>query len=80
MFLINKAICQANDCNVVGESWYGGNESGLDVHHLTYENRGNERFDDLALLCRYHHELFHNDHRKIDTTFDAGGSDKLNSE
>jgi hypothetical protein len=68
IFLINKAICQANSCNVVGESWYGGSESGLDVHHLSYENRGNERFDDLALLCRYHHELVHSSQGEKETS------------
>lgn len=61
MFLINKAICQYNDCNIIGESWYGGSESGLEVHHLTYLNRGNERFDDLVLLCTRHHELIHSE-------------------
>jgi 5-methylcytosine-specific restriction endonuclease McrA len=65
MFLINKAICQAADCYVVGESWYGGSESGLDVHHLTYANRGNERFEDLALLCRQHHEYLHSNNNEV---------------
>jgi len=59
MFLINRAICQANDCYVIGESWYGGSESGLDVHHQRYENLGNERYDDLTLLCRNHHADIH---------------------
>lgn len=59
IMLISKAVCRAKSCNIVSESWYGGAESELDVHHLTYVNRGNERFDDLALLCRYHHELIH---------------------
>ncbi len=69
MFLINKAICQADECNVIGESWYGSSESGLDVHHLSYSNRGNERFDDLALLCRYHHKLTHNEQRDNERTY-----------
>jgi hypothetical protein len=57
--LIRRAVCQAKACDMVDESWYGGTESELDVHHLTYSNRGNERYDDLALLCRYHHGLVH---------------------
>lgn len=76
IFLINKAICQANDCNVVGESWYGGSESGLDVHHLSYENRGNERFDDLALLCRHHHKLIHSGRNENDTSVDSVDNNK----
>jgi 5-methylcytosine-specific restriction endonuclease McrA len=78
IFLINKAVCQADDCNVVGESWYGGSESGLDVHHLSYENRGNERFEDLTLLCKQHHELSHN--TRIETSPDGEESNNSFSE
>ena len=59
ILLISKAVCQAKECNMVGESWYGGNESEVEVHHLDYSNIGNERFEDLALLCKYHHGLLH---------------------
>ncbi len=31
----------------------------LDVHHRTYERRGNELFTDLIVLCRNCHSLFH---------------------
>lgn len=31
----------------------------LDVHHRTYERRGEELFKDLIVLCRGCHELFH---------------------
>ena len=31
----------------------------LNVHHRTYERVGNERSDDLTVLCRLCHELFH---------------------
>lgn len=31
----------------------------LDVHHRTYENRGNEERGDLTVLCRDCHERFH---------------------
>jgi hypothetical protein len=59
ILLISKAVCQAKECNTIGESWYGGSESEVEVHHLDYSNIGNERFNDLALLCRYHHGLLH---------------------
>jgi hypothetical protein len=36
------------------------NASGpLDVHHRTYDRRGDERADDLTVLCRQCHGLFH---------------------
>ncbi len=50
---------------MVGESWYGGNESDLEIHHLDYSNRGNERFDDLAVLCKRHHELIHQNLKEL---------------
>lgn len=31
----------------------------LDVHHRTYERLGNERPEDLTVLCRRCHDLFH---------------------
>lgn len=31
----------------------------LDVHHRTYERRGDEYYKDLLLLCRTCHEIFH---------------------
>lgn len=34
-------------------------EESLDVHHLTYENIGNESFDDVAYLCRTCHKVVH---------------------
>ena len=36
------------------------NSSGfLHVHHRTYENRGDERLEDLAVLCEDCHKLYH---------------------
>ena len=35
----------------------------LDVHHNTYERLGHEADDDLFVLCRSCHDLFHNDGR-----------------
>lgn len=31
----------------------------LHIHHLTYENRGNEQLEDLAVLCRLCHFQIH---------------------
>lgn len=57
MILINGASCQAESCSAMGENWYGGGwESDLNVHHLSYKNKGNEKYEDLELLCKVHHE------------------------
>lgn len=32
---------------------------GLDVHHLTYENRGHEPLEDLEVLCFHCHAVEH---------------------
>jgi len=36
-----------------------GSKAKLQIHHLTYENWGNEEPDDLIILCGYHHCLEH---------------------
>lgn len=36
----------------------------LDVHHRTYERIGNERPEDLTVLCRGCHELYHESRRR----------------
>jgi 5-methylcytosine-specific restriction endonuclease McrA len=33
--------------------------TSLDVHHRTYERFGHEDVDDLTVLCRTCHDLFH---------------------
>lgn len=58
--LIHKAVCQEQSCYAMGESWYMDNwEADLHVHHLTYDNKGNERYTDIVLLCSKHHEQWH---------------------
>jgi len=60
MLLIHRAICQAQPHFIVGESWYGGGwETDLHVHHLNYEHLGNERYEDLMLLCEEHYYAWH---------------------
>ncbi len=36
-----------------------GSNKRLNVHHLTYRNIGNERPEDLMVLCYYHHKWIH---------------------
>lgn len=36
-----------------------GRTDTLDVHHVTYARFGDERLEDLTVLCRFHHDLFH---------------------
>jgi 5-methylcytosine-specific restriction endonuclease McrA len=44
------------------------NASGvqLNVHHRTYERRGNEYYKDLLALCRNCHEIFHREGKLAD--------------
>lgn len=44
-----------------------GSESSLVVHHLTYDNhlREHEHPEDLITLCKYCHNEFHEDERKL---------------
>jgi 5-methylcytosine-specific restriction endonuclease McrA len=37
----------------------GTSDTTLDVHHNSYENYGDEKPQDLVVLCRACHELFH---------------------
>jgi hypothetical protein len=59
MMLIHRASCQAKGHYELFESWYFGWEPEIDVHHLHYQNKGNERYSDLVLLCKEHHKLWH---------------------
>lgn len=34
-------------------------KDNLDIHHISYENVGNESLDDLVTVCRKHHQLIH---------------------
>ncbi len=56
----NRALRRANyRCQVCN-----GNEN-LHVHHRTYVNRGNEKPEDLIVLCKDCHQIYHF-HEKID--------------
>jgi hypothetical protein len=60
LLLIRRGVCQASDCWNTGESWM--DEKGEPhVHHLSYRNRGCERYSDVALLCEFHHKKYHSD-------------------
>lgn len=49
----------------------------LNVHHRTYERRGNEDLDDLTTLCQPCHEYFHN--RKEQVVLPEGFEDVFRS-
>ncbi len=57
MLLIEQARCSAcpTDDSFYGDDW----ETEIHVHHLHYRNLGCEKFEDLKLLCRKHHEEEH---------------------
>lgn len=48
-------------CQVCNRS---ASETILDAHHRTYERLGNERDDDIVVLCADCHELFEKSRRK----------------
>ncbi len=50
-----RALNRCQVCNV---------GTRLDVHHRTYERFGDEDLDDLTVLCRPCHEIFHGSGRK----------------
>lgn len=51
-------------CEICGET------EKLQVHHLNYDNVGNEKDEDLMLLCEYHHKVLH---KKKIVIIDASG-------
>jgi hypothetical protein len=56
LFMIRRAGYRCQICN---------GRRKLQVHHRTYERVGEERIDDLTVLCAECHKLFHR-HRRID--------------
>jgi hypothetical protein len=49
-----QALARAHDCCQICNS-----PEYLNVHHRTYERLGNERPEDLTVLCRSCHQIFH---------------------
>ena len=57
IILAHGARCQHERCDIADSYWF--DEKWIHVHHLSYKNRGNERFEDLTLLCNECHKLEH---------------------
>lgn len=57
MIIAHNARCESGRC--YGRDGYYGDEKWLHVHHVSYKNRGNERFADLRLLCDECHKRLH---------------------
>ena len=57
MRIAHGAKCQGDQCQ--GFDSYWRDESHIHVHHMTYANKGNERYNDLRLLCESCHERAH---------------------
>lgn len=58
MLMLHGARCQGDDEMSYDSYWFGW-ENELEVHHLTYDNRGAERYRDLTLLCERCHAKVH---------------------
>lgn len=53
----HKLLTVDNRCQLCYNEW------NLQVHHRTYERLGNEKLEDLTVLCKECHELFHKNGR-----------------
>lgn len=53
--LKRKVLVRDRRCVICGSSLY------LETHHLHYRNKGNEKLEDLVLLCAKCHQKVHND-------------------
>ncbi len=58
MLIAHSARCQGVKCEGFDSYWMGS-EDYLHVHHVSYRNRGCERFEDLRLICKDCHEDAH---------------------
>lgn len=59
MLIAHSARCQGAKCEGFDSYWMGS-EDYLHVHHVSYKNRGRERFEDLRLICKDCHKDAHN--------------------
>lgn len=54
---IHRGKCSNKGCHhTLNETFLGQWIQDLHVHHISYDNRGNERFEDVCLLCKYCHD------------------------
>lgn len=72
------ARCIGKGCRSYNESLWFEYASSRHVHHISYKNRGNERFGDVCLLCDNCHRALHKD--KEDILDDGSVSRFLNSQ
>lgn len=54
-----KALSKTNQCALCGHSSYYSGGTTLEVHHRSYDNLGEEKDDDLVVLCHNCHSKFH---------------------
>lgn len=59
MLMLYGAHCQGKGCfeGDLDSFWF--DEKWLHVHHISYKNKGNERYTDLTLLCNDCHKRLH---------------------
>lgn len=56
---LEQAKRRCERCGEYAKRRPGGRWVGLHVHHLTYERVGQERMDDLEVLCIHCHQVEH---------------------
>lgn len=70
MMIAYQARCQADMCVYADEGFWLDTRI-LHVHHMSYKNRGNERFYDLRLLCDECHKRLHNGDENVIEDYDV---------
>lgn len=62
---IYRASCCTTECRGWGDQMWILYAPHRQVHHISYANRGNERFGDVCVVCKECHSKIHNGQKDI---------------
>lgn len=60
-----RAMCASTDCQGHSDQMWIAYAHHRQVHHISYANRGNERFGDVCVLCKACHTKVHNGKKEL---------------
>lgn len=63
--LVYRAKCCSRGCWLMDEGMWMAFASLRQVHHISYANRGNERFGDVCVLCERCHAKVHSGNKDL---------------
>lgn len=63
--LVYRAKCCSSQCWMLDEQMWMAFAHLRQVHHISYSNRGNERFGDVCVLCKNCHAKIHGDKKEL---------------